>query len=84
MKNPRCGPVNHIGGFSRLSGPFGQGFKDHFLAPEGEGDPAGKEAGGGFFIPGAIFMVAHQRETPAGKLNPDLMAATGMEPNVNQ
>ena len=29
-------------------------------------------------------MVAHQRESPAGKLDPDLVTSAGMEPHADQ
>ena len=40
------------------------------LALEGEGDAAGMEQGSGMLVPCAILMVAHQGESPAGKLRP--------------
>ena len=59
-------------------------FECNGLSAIGEGDPAGIKQGGIPVIPGAVFVVAYQRETPAGKLDPDLMAAAGMEPDVDQ
>ena len=73
MKNPQCGPVNCIGGFSFLFCPFGVCFVDVLLAPEGEGDAAGEELGGGQLIPGAVFVVAHQGKATGGELDPDLV-----------
>ena len=58
--------------------PVGQYFIRSYLSLPWESDPAGEKHGGRGVIPGAIFMVAHQRETPAGKLHPDLMTAAGM------
>ena len=50
----------------------------------GEGKAAGEEHGGSGFVPGAVFVVAHQGEAPAGKLHPDLMAAAGVKADANQ
>ena len=50
----------------------------------GEGDAAGEEQGSGAGVPCTIFVVAHQGEAPAGELDPDLVAAAGMEPDADQ
>ena len=50
----------------------------------GEGNPAGKEHGRGLLIPGAILVVTHKGESPGRKLHPDLMTATGVEPDANK
>jgi hypothetical protein len=54
------------------------------LSTVGEGEPAGKQQGSIVVVPGTIFVVAHQGISPAGKLNPDLMAAAGVEPDMHQ
>ena len=59
-------------------------FKTDRVTLVGERDPAGEEQRRILFIPGAIFMVAYQRESPAGKLDSNLMAAACMESDVNQ
>jgi len=50
----------------------------------GEGDPAGEQHRCGFLCPAAIFVVTNQGKSPAGKLHPDLMAASCEEPNVHK
>ena len=67
----------------RIVCPFRQGGIAVLSAAKGEGDPAGKEPGRGVFIPGTILVVTQQRKSPAGKLNPDLMAAACVEQNTN-
>ena len=47
-------------------------------------DPAGVEHGRGGLIPGAVFVIAHQREPSAGELDPDLVTAAGVKPDMNQ
>ena len=64
--------------------PFWGGFKMHLLALIGECDPAGEKHGSGLFVPGTILVVTHQRETPAGKLHPDLVTASGMQPDADK
>ena len=56
----------------------------HCLAVQGEGKGAGEELGGGAVISGAVFVVAYQGVAPGGKLDPDLVAATGVEQDANQ
>ena len=50
----------------------------------GEGDAAGPEHGRGAFVPGAVFVVAHKRKAPAGKLHTDLVASAGVEPDADE
>ena len=64
--------------------PGGQGFESLCLAPPWEGDTAGEKHRRGGFIPGTVFMVAHQGESSAGKLHPDLMAASGMQTDEDE
>ena len=64
--------------------PMGKGFEPFGFPVPGEGNAAGEEHGGGLFIPGAVFMIAHQGKPPGGELHPDLMAAAGMEPDAYQ
>ena len=80
MKNPRCGLVNHIGGFSYLDSvcPVRICLEDMDLAPVGEGDAAGEKLGRGQLVPGAVFVVTNQREATGRKLDPDLVGAAGM------
>ena len=59
--------------------PLGQCFVNSSSSPIGKGDPAGKEPGRCGLIAGAVFVVTHQRETTAGELDSNLMAAAGVE-----
>ena len=61
--------------------PLGQLFEGDGFTAVGEGQPAGEQHGSGFLCPGAVFVVTHQGEAPAGKLHPDLMAAARMQPD---
>ena len=55
-----------------------------FFAFVGEGDAAGVEHRGGKGVLCAVLMVADQGVAPAGKLHPDLVAASGMQPDTDQ
>ena len=50
----------------------------------GEGQAAGEEHGRSLGGPGAVLMVAHQGEAPGGKLDSDLVAAAGVQPDADQ
>ena len=65
-------------------GPIWHRLKDTFLPLPGEGKSAGEEHWCGFFVPGAVFVVANQGKSTAGKLYPDLVTAAGVEPEGNQ
>ena len=47
-------------------------------------DSAGPQGNFTGIIQRAVFPFPHQRHIPAGKLNPDLMAAPGMEPDSDE
>ena len=64
--------------------PGGKLLKLEGLSLPGEGDPAGEKHGGGQLVPCAVFVVAHQGKTTAGKLYPDLMASAGVETDAHQ
>ena len=68
----------------RLSDPFRQKFKGFDSALVGEGELAGKEHGGRGVVLAAVFPVSHQRESPGGKLHPDLMAAPGVQTDAHK
>ena len=55
-------------------------FKNAIFFAIGKTQAAGIKPGGFFCIPGAILSIAHQGETPAGKLHPDLVGAAGLQP----
>ena len=64
--------------------PVRELFKHLDLLAPREADPAGEQHRGSGVITGAVFVVAHQRESPAGELHTDLMAAPGVQPDVNK
>ena len=49
-----------------------------YLSFERECELAGEEVRCGGIVPGTIFVVTYQGETPAGELHTDLMAAPRM------
>ena len=65
-------------------GPIGPGLQHKLPALVGERNSAGKQHGGWGIIPGPIFVVPYQGKAPAGKLDPDLVAAAGVEADVDQ
>ena len=64
--------------------PFRRCVKLHLLTLIGECDAAGEKHRFCFFIPGTVFVVTHQRKAPAGKLNPDLMTTSGVQPDTDK
>ena len=64
--------------------PFRECFVYYSRAAIGEGKAAGKEFGGSGLVAGAVFVVTHQGEATAGKLDADLMAAAGVQTDVNK
>ena len=64
--------------------PVREFFKHLDLLAPREADPAGEQHRGSGVIMGAVFVVAHQGETSAGELHTDLMAAPGVQPDVNK
>ena len=64
--------------------PFRECFVYYSRTPVGEGKAAGKEFGGSSIVAGAVFVIAHQGEAAAGKLDADLMAAAGVQTDVNK
>ena len=71
-------------GICAILHPIGAGFEFLYAAAPRETDGAGKKAGFGQVITGAVFVIAHQREATAGELNADLMGASGMEADSHQ
>ena len=63
--------------------PIGQRFKCSGFTAVGEGQTAGEQHGRGFFGTGAVFVIAHKGEASAGKLHPDLMAASRVQTDGN-
>ena len=64
--------------------PVRECFVDYSSAAIGKGNAAGKEFGGSSIVAGAVFVIAHQGEAAAGKLDADLMAAAGVQTDVNK
>ena len=64
--------------------PFRQAGKDIFLALIGECDAAREQLGRRYVVPGAVFVISHQRKAPAGKLNPDLVTSAGVQADAHQ
>ena len=64
--------------------PGGVGFKDLVFSLIGKGNAARKQHGGRNLIPGAVFVISHQRITPGGKLYSDLMTSSRVEPNMHK
>ena len=63
---------------------MGSRFVGKSLSLPGEGDSSGEQHGGRGIVPGAVFVITHQRISPGGELDPDLMAPAGMEPHMDQ
>ena len=75
---------NSVGGLLFSVAPIGIMLKNLDLSLVGEGNAAGVEHRSGGLIPGAVLVVADQGKAPAGELGTNLMAAAGMEPDVDQ
>lgn len=73
-----------MGKCGRLSRPLRQCFEVHGFAVQGESQGAGEEEGGGGGVAGAVFVVAHQGESPGGELDADLVAAAGVQEDAHQ
>ena len=63
---------------------MGKRFETQGFFVPGEGQAAGEEHGRGPPVPGAVFVVSGQRKAPGSELDPDLVAAAGMEPDADQ
>ena len=59
-------------------------FKAKVFSFPGKGKQTGEEKGRPERIPGTVFVIPPERTLPGGKLNPDLMAPPGFEPDPNQ
>ena len=59
-------------------------FKLLRLSTVGEGEAAGEKHGFRLFGPGAVLVVPHPGEAPAGELDPDLVAAAGVETDAHK
>ena len=70
--------------FSSHVSPLRQCFEGHFLSLPGEGDLAGKQHRRSGRVPGTVFVVAHQGIAAGRKLDPDLVAAAGVEPDADE
>ena len=64
--------------------PFGKRLKHLIFPLPGETDAAGEQLRLLRLVPGAVFVVAHQGEAPGCELDPDLVAAARVEPDVQQ
>ena len=63
--------------------PIRQGGVAMAFSTMGEREAAGEEAGGSVLIPSTIFVVTQQGKSTAGELNPNLMTASGVQPDTD-
>ena len=59
-------------------------LKNLFHSFPAQPDAAGMEGRDAGVVPGTVFMIPQQRIAAAGELYPDLMAAPGVQADVNQ